>query len=243
MIRLSTAGAVALALSLGGLALSSPARAMHHEPVVQVVTVRVEPGELDAYLKQVKKLMGVMSRLGSSGKVRAWNTTAGGPDTGSVIVGIEYPNQEAWAKDGPRIQNDSEWRAIVDDLHEIRTLEGSSIWRDISPNTSGASTGSVLLITGVAVHPGQLEEYRKRVGRAEGISKRLGLKGRPRMWHAIVAGPNTGGVVVGIEYPDLTTYVAEQTKLAGDAEWQKLIAGLDPIRTLTGRWLYQEITP
>jgi hypothetical protein len=41
----------------------------------------------------------------------------------------------------------------------------------------------------------------------------------------------------------VASYVAEQAQLGADAEWQKLVAGLDELRTLGGRSLYQEITP
>jgi hypothetical protein len=64
-----------------------------------------------------------------------------------------------------------------------------------------------------------------------------------RAWHAELAGPITGSVVVGVEYSDLATYVANQAKLVSDPEWQKLLAGLEELRTLAGRWLYREITP
>ena len=51
------------------------------------------------------------------------------------------------------------------------------------------------------------------------------------------------GTVVGIEYDDVASYVADQDKLAMDAEWKQFLSGLSDLRTLTGRWLYQEITP
>jgi hypothetical protein len=237
---------VALALALGAVAAPQPAPAAHHEPVVQVIAVEVMPGKLEAYRAEVKKLRGVLERLGSSAVVRMWSTSVGGPDTGTVIVALEYPNRDAWAADAPKTQNDSEWQKILAGLDSLRKVESSSVWRDISPNpVQGAApgSGSVLFLTGVTVERGKLEEYRKRVGSVQGISERLGLKGRARMWHAEVAGPNTGAVAVGTQYPDLATYSSEQAKLAGDAEWQKLLAGLDEVRTITGRWLYREITP
>jgi len=63
------------------------------------------------------------------------------------------------------------------------------------------------------------------------------------MWHAEMAGPNTGAVAVGVVYPDLAAYVSDSAKMAADAEWQKLLAGLSEIRTLMGRTMYREITP
>jgi hypothetical protein len=247
MLRFVVTGGLALALSGGvtGLAAPTPAAAAHHEPVIQVVTVHVKPGMAERYRQEVGKLSGAMARLGGSGRIRMWQTMVGGPDAGDTLVGVEYPNAAAWAADSPKIQADAEWQNIVAGLDDLRTLESVSIWRDISPNAVQAmSPGSgVLHITGVQVKPGKLETYRERVGASQAIIERLELKGQVRMWHAELAGPDTGAVAVGVEYPDLATYVAEQAKLAADPEWQKLLSGLDEIRTLTGRWLYREITP
>jgi hypothetical protein len=232
--------ALGLALALGLAAWSSPAAAA---PVVQVVTVKVNPGMLDQYLAETKKLQGVLARLESKGTMRVWNTTQGGTDTGTVLVGVEYPDMAAWAADSPRIQADAEWKKIVAGLATVRTVMSSAIWRDISPSASTSGPGKVLVLTGVEVKPGQLEEYKERVGSARAINERLGLTGRLRMWRAELAGPEAGAVAVGIEYPDVASYVAEQDKLSADSEWQTLLSSLDAVRTPAGRWMYQEITP
>jgi hypothetical protein len=210
-----------------------------------VVTVEVEPGKLEKYRQEIKKLTAVLARVESSGKMRMWQATAAGPDTGAVLVGLEYPNAAAWAEDSSKIQGDAEWQKIVAGLGDLRTVEGNSIWRDVSPTPGQASApgSAVLLVTGVQVKPGKLDAYRERLANGQAIIERLGMKARMRVWQADVAGPATGSVAVGVEYPDLATYVSDQAKLSGDAEWQKLVSGLDEIRTLGGRWLYQEITP
>ncbi len=242
MIRSIGTAALAMALALGGLAAPEQAVGAHHEPVLQAVTVSVAPGKLDAYLGEVKKLNGVLARIGSSATLRVWAATAAGTDTGNVLVGLEYPNAAAWAADQPKTQSDAEWQKILAGLPALRTLEANSLWRDISLNASEGK-GSVLVVTGVRVNPGKLDEYRKRVGSTKAISDRLGLTGRLRMWHAELAGEATGNVAVVVEYADLATYVAETGKTAADSEWQALIGGLGDIRSLAGRWMYSEITP
>jgi hypothetical protein len=172
-------------------------------------------------------------------------------DTGAVLVAVEYPNEAAWAADSARTQSDPEWRKIVAGLDGMRTVVSTAIWRDVSPSPVAASPspapggagGGVLVLTGVAVQPGKLDQYRKLVGDGKAIVERLGLTSQLRLWRAELAGPSTGSVAVGVEYPDLATYVADQAKLAGDAEWRELLAELDAVRTLEGRWLYREITP
>ena len=78
---------------------------------------------------------------------------------------------------------------------------------------------------------------------ARAINERLKIPSRVRIWQADLAGTTAGALAIGSEYADVPTYVAAQEKLAADAEWQKFLAGLDDVRTVTGRWLYQEITP
>jgi uncharacterized protein YbaA (DUF1428 family) len=243
MIRSIAALALALAPFLAGLAAPAPARAAHHEPVLQAYLVDVKPGKLDQYRGEVKKLAGVMKRVGSPAVVRMWRRTAAGPETGGVLVGVEYPNAAAWAASQPKLEADAEWKRIMSGLPAIRTLESYAIWRDISTVPPSGGSGSVLVVTGVRVKPGRLEDYRKRVGGAATISKRLGLSGSMRMWHADLAGTLTGAVAVGVQHPDLAGYVADQAKLAGDAEWQKLLSGLTEMRTIVGRTMYVEITP
>jgi uncharacterized protein YbaA (DUF1428 family) len=235
--------ASALALALICLAAPDPARAAHHEPVIQVYVVGVAPGKLEEYRAAVGKLAGVMKRVGSAATVRMWRATAAGENTGAIMVGVEHANAAAWAASQPKMEADPEWQKIMAGLPAIRTLVSHSIWRDISPVATSAGTGRVLVVTGVQVKPGMLAEYRKRVGSLQGIQKRLGLSGQVRMWQADIAGTNTGNVAVGIEYADLATYVADQAKLAGDAEWNKTLAGLDDIRTFVGRSMYEDITP
>ena len=230
-----------LVLAIGSVAV--PQWAAAAQPVVQVVTVTVNPGKLEPYRQELKKVRGVMTRLGIKASMRVWNTTAGGTDTGQVLVGLEYPDQVAWAADAGKLQADAEWQKIQAGLSGMREVVSNSVWRDISLEASSAGAGKTLVLTGVAVKPGKLEEYRKRVGSAKAINDRLKIPSRVRMWQAELAGASTGSVAIGAEYPDASAYVAAQEKLAADAEWQKLFASLDDLRTLEGRWMYQEITP
>lgn len=251
MNRMLTIAAFVFSLCIAGLAPLESANAGHHEKaegpkVIQAVTVSVEPGMLGKYRKQVKKLAGVLDRVGSSGVMRMWSTTQGGPDTGQILVGIEHASAASWAADSAKVQGDDEWQDIIDDLHEIRRIESSAMWTEITPEpgeTNAPAAGSVLVVTGVSVKPGKLAAYRERLSEGQAIVQRLKLSGKMRMWQATLAGPGTGNVAIGVEYPDLPSFVSDQAKLEADGQWKKLLSGLDDLRTLGGRWLYQEITP
>jgi hypothetical protein len=246
MIRSIVSGALCVSVGLVALSLARPAEAMHHEKVLQVVTVDVKPGMLEQYRKQVSKLAGVFESVGSKARVQMWDTTQGGEDTGQILVGIEFPNAAAWAEDTGKAQGTSEWQKIMEGLPAMRTVVSSAMWKEITQNpvqSAAIGSGGALVVTAVGVMPGQLDEYRKRVGNLRGIVERLKITSSLRMWQATLAGAQTGSVVVAVEYKDLSSYVADQAKLESDPEWEKILSGLDAIRSFNGRSLYQNITP
>lgn len=106
-----------------------------------------------------------------------------------------------------------------------------------------ADSHTVLRVVAVQVEPGKLDSYLAEVAKLNGVMKRLSLPGSVRVWKATYAGPETGAVVVAIEYPGLPAFADGMAKLAAGAEWSKTIAGLDDIRTIVSDSLYQEISP
>lgn len=209
--------------------------------VAQTFNVRVIPGKFSNYLEGIKKARAIFARVGIRGDLRVWNTAIGGPDAGTTLGIVEYPDMATWAADTSKLAADPEWQQILATATETRTILDSSLWREITPATVDAKPGSVLVVMAVAVNPGKLEEYRKQVANLMSVATRLGMKNRMSMWQSTAAGANTGMVVVGVEYPDMSAYVADDQKLQADAEWQKILASIDQLRTLKGRWIYTEI--
>jgi hypothetical protein len=235
-------GLVVLGISLGlGLPLSASAQ----DTVASAIGVRVKPGQLDAYLARVKKLQGVMTRLKIDGNIEAWQVTAGGQTTGTTAVVLEYPNLAAYAESTTKTQADAEFQKLIDGLDDVRTLQSSSLYRQVSgPGSAGdIATGSVLQTVSVRVKPGRLDDYVAKVEALRKISERLGTSNTMRVWQATVAGEATGTVVVGVIYKDLTTYAADTTKVQGDDAWQKLVAGLDEMRTIVSIGLARNVGP
>ena len=56
----------------------------------------------------------------------------------------------------------------------------------------------------------------------QAIFKRLGLPSF-RVWFSSLSGPNTGSVVIAVEYTDDVTRAQGAAKLAADPEWQKWV--------------------
>lgn len=235
-----------IAMLLGAtLALGFSLTASAQDAVLSSAAVRVNPGQMDAYMARVKELQGVMNRLEAGGHVEAWQVTAGGPTAGTTFVVIEYPNLVAYAESTTKAQGDPEFRKLIGGLDSLRTLQSSSLFRQIAgPARSGdVATGSVLQTISVQVKPGSLDAYLAKIEKLREISTRLGASNTMRVWQATAAGDATGIVVVGLVYKDLATFAADTTKIQGDPEWQKLVAGLDGMRTIVSAGLARNVGP
>ena len=116
-----------IALAVPGVA------AADHDTVLQAVTVKVERGKLDKYLEEIEKLNAINKRLGVKGKVRVWQATVAGRASGTIVVGIEYPNMKAFADATEKFTADDEWQDVVEDLYKIREIRSISLYREITP--------------------------------------------------------------------------------------------------------------
>jgi len=130
-------------------------------------------------------------------------------------------------------------------LDEVRTVVSSSLYRQVSgPDREvDIATGSILQSIFVRVKPGRLDDYVGKVAKLRKISERLGTSTSMRVWQATAAGEATGTVVVGVIYKDLAAYAADTTKIQGDSEWQKLVAGDDDMRTIVCTALARNVGP
>lgn len=231
--RIATAAVgILFALSIGAGAYA--------EAVIQSVTVKVMPGQLDAYLAKVRALQGVMDRVGAGGKVTVWQATVAGAGTGNTLVSVAYPSLVAYAEGTTKATADPEWQKILAGLPKIRTTLSTVLAeaRDGGGPPAPAKAGTVLLGVLVQVKPGQLDTYLERIKTLQAIQKRLGSSGVIRVYQSIAAGPTTGTVAVGITHPSLAAYAENTGKTSGDPEAQKLLNGLDDIRTLVSTSLF-----
>jgi hypothetical protein len=101
----------------------------------------------------------------------------------------------------------------------------------------------VLQTVSVQVKSGRLDDYVAEIEKLRKISERLGTSNTMRVWQATAAGETTGTVVVGVIYKDLATYAADSTKIQSDSEWQKLLGGLDDMRSIMSIGLARNVGP
>ena len=135
----------------GGLLLISvaiyawPVLAADGPKVLHVLAVKAK-GDPAAYLQQVQQLEGIRQRLATGGTLRVWRATVSGSDVGTLYVGIEYANLEAYAQANTKLQADGEWTKAMRDLDAsgLREVLSNSLLVEITPETGAreASTTS-----------------------------------------------------------------------------------------------------
>jgi len=103
--------------------------------VLNVIAVKVKPGDQDAYLEKVKKLNALVKKSESGGTLRVWRAAVAGADTGMIYVGIEYADLEAYAKSVSKLQASEDWKKQMKDLDAsgLREVLGSSLLVEVTP--------------------------------------------------------------------------------------------------------------
>jgi hypothetical protein len=208
--------------------------------VMQSVTVRVNPGQMSTYLERVATLQGVMDRVGGGGRVQVWDAMLAGTASDNTLVAVSFPSLTAFAESTTKAQADPEWQKVAAGLDEIRTLvsQGLIVSRDGGAQPEPAATGSVLQGVLVRVNPGKLDAYLQQIEALKKVQQRLGTSGTTRVWQSTLGGEATGTVAVAIVHPSLAAFAENTTKLQADAEWQRIVGGLDSIRTVVSQSLF-----
>jgi len=101
-----------------------------------------------------------------------------------------------------------------------------------------AWAGAVL--RAVVVETDDVAGYVEAIAEGKAIMKSVGMTSVVRVWQATYAGPNTGAVVVSVEWADMAAMAADDAKIAASKEYQDWLASLDDIRTIVSDSLYAE---
>jgi hypothetical protein len=110
------------------------------------------------------------------------------------------------------------------------------------PPPVSRSLAEPTIVRVIVVQTDDLDAYLKELQRGEALRKRIGAGGVLRVFQARFAGPETGAVVVTIEFPSLTAMAEADTKLSADAEFQTWLKGLDKLRKIVSDSLYEELS-
>ena len=93
------------------------------------------------------------------------------------------------------------------------------------------------------IKSGKRQEFLKNAAQAKKNLTRLGASFR--MAETTIGGPNSGNIIVALEFKDIVAFAAFTAKAAGDKKWQafqaKVAFGPDPATTLVSRSLVTDI--
>ena len=79
--------------------------------VVQAIQFRIIQGKNQEFMANVAEARKIQEGLG--GRVRAWQATMAGPNSGIVTYTIEHDDLAAFAAFSDKLQADSDWLAFV----------------------------------------------------------------------------------------------------------------------------------
>lgn len=93
--------------------------------------VVVQTTDAAAYVKALQDGAAILKSKGSVGKIRAWQATFAGDETGTVVVSVEYPNFDALAKDTALFRSDADLKAWLQSLGKLRKILSDSIYEEL----------------------------------------------------------------------------------------------------------------
>lgn len=97
--------------------------------VLRVVVVKTD--DVAAYVKEIENGRALHKKLDSPAVVRVWRTIAAGPNSGQVVVSLEYPDMAAYAKDFEKTKASAEYAAWLKGLSKLRTILSDSLYEEI----------------------------------------------------------------------------------------------------------------
>ena len=102
--------------------------------VAQVAQFRITQGKAVEFNAQVAEAKKIQERLG--GRVRVWQATAAGPNTGLVSYVIEHKDMAAFAAFSDKVATDAQWLAFTAKIFTANpsgTLISGALATEITP--------------------------------------------------------------------------------------------------------------
>ena len=115
------------------LACVAPSPVMAEGPPVMNIVVFDVGGDLPGFLAQMQRGRAINERLETTGTARVFQSTLAGPNVGSVIIAVEYPNLPAMAAATATQNADPEWQQFVRDMVTNYRIVSNSLSIDVTP--------------------------------------------------------------------------------------------------------------
>ncbi len=95
----------------------------------------------------------------------------------------------------------------------------------------------------IVVQTDSLDAYVAEIAKGQAILKDIGSAATIEAWVAIFAGEDAGLVVVAVEYENIAAFGEDWGRVQQNERFANWLAGLDSIRTIVSRSLYEKIVP
>lgn len=99
------------------------------DPVIRVLVVKTDNPA--AYAKELDTGRAILKKLKTTGEIRAWRASFAGPDTGMVVVTVEWKSLADLAADSKKIDNSKEMREWIAGLSSVRTILSDSLFNEL----------------------------------------------------------------------------------------------------------------
>ncbi len=112
------------------LVLGFSSAAFAQKTTVKRVVV-VKTNDVAAYVQMVAKADAIEKKLGLTIHTTIWQATFAGPDSGTVIATLDFPDMQTLADDYTKLNADPDYQAWLADLNKIRTIVSDSIYKEL----------------------------------------------------------------------------------------------------------------
>ena len=116
-------------LMIGIIAFCLTAAISYAAPVTQVTVIKTS--NPTAYIQKLKEGQAILTKMNSQGKLRAWQATIAGGQSGNIVVAVEWADMAAFAADNEKIQSSEEWSTWIASLGSIRSILSVSLYTEI----------------------------------------------------------------------------------------------------------------
>lgn len=97
--------------------------------VIRVVVVQVE--NMEAYVKELEKGQAILKKLGAVQQLRVWRARFAGPETGTIVVLVEFPDLAALAEDDKKTNASAEFQTWIKNLAKQRKIVSDSLYDEV----------------------------------------------------------------------------------------------------------------
>ena len=129
MLRKSSSTLVALVVVVGMMLGMS--QAAHAQKTTVLRVVRIQTDDVAAYLQGLDRGKSLMKKMGLTNNIRVWRAQFAGPDAGSVVVAIEYPDMASFAAAEAKTSADPDYQQWLKDMLKVRKVVSDSIYREM----------------------------------------------------------------------------------------------------------------